>query len=66
MEHEGLFVWDSGHQLTADVATMWEAGQPNNYKGRDDCVHVRDGTMWDVPCENTYEFVCQKRLSQGT
>ena len=66
MKNEGMFVWDSGHQLSEDVAAMWKSGQPNGYKGRDaDCVYVRDGNMGDVPCKNAYESVCQKRISQG-
>ena len=65
LDIEGTFVWGSGRQLSADVAAHWKSGQPNNYKGNDHCVNVRNSEMWDVPCNNTYRFVCQKRLNQG-
>ena len=58
-------MWGSGHQLNAELAVMWKSGQPNNFKGKDNCVYVRDGKMWDVPCDHSYEFVSQKIIAQG-
>ena len=62
MDNEGTFVWDSGYILTPDVAAYWKSGQPNG-EDKENCVGVRDGEMWDVPCNKALRFVCQKRIS---
>ena len=62
LDTEGNFVWDSGSELSADMASHWEPGQPNNWKNKDHCVRVHKGNMMrDVTCTYKYTFVCQKR-----
>ena len=50
--------------------TQWDSGEPNNYGGREDCVHMRSkssGYNWnDLAC-NTYSvpYVCETRGKSG-
>ena len=62
MDNEGTFIWESGQNLTLDVAAYWRSGQPNGKK-KENCVGVKDGEMWDIPCKNPMRFICQKRVS---
>ena len=61
LDNEGDFVWESGRQLAAEVAAHWRSGQPDNHLLNDHCVVVREGEMYDYPCDNYLKFVCQKR-----
>ena len=62
LETEGTFIWESGHELSPDVAAHWYPGEPNNV-GTEDCVTVGhgDGRMNDLGCITELKFVCQKR-----
>ena len=62
LDNEGTFIWESGRNLTLDVAAYWRSGQPNG-KTKENCVGVKDGEMWDIPCKNAMRFICQKRIS---
>ena len=48
---EGLFVWGSGHALSGHVDKHWSKGQPDDYKGREDCglIWHNDGRSADIP-----------------
>ena len=67
---EGLFVWDSGHALSGHVAKHWSKGQPDNWKGNQDCGYIwrHDGKsgisngMDDGGCTARMGFACQKRI----
>lgn len=65
-ETEGTFVWESGRQLSAEVAAHWNAGEPNddNDAGDQDCVsmysQMSDG-MADRQCHNEMAYICQRR-----
>ena len=69
-QEEGAFVWDSGHALSGEVAKHWSRGQPDNYKGGQDCGYIwkHDGKsgisngMNDRSCTTKAKFVCQKPL----
>ena len=60
MENEGTFVWESTHNMSRGVAAHWESGQPNG-GSKENCVAVKNGEIWDVPCNKALRFVCQKR-----
>ena len=47
--------------MSADVATHWEIGEPNN-GGNSDCGFIYNKAMQDNPCERKYRFMCQRRL----
>ena len=65
----GTFVWESGHQLSADVAAHWGGGQPNNVGGNENCGVVSNQSgqeeLWDRDCANKQSFLCQRRLESG-
>ncbi|KAG7330528.1 hypothetical protein KOW79_006750 [Hemibagrus wyckioides] len=55
------FFWSDGTKLTF---TKWNPGQPDNYGGRESCVHItnHDYKDWnDISCDHSYPFVCAKR-----
>ena len=55
---EGTFVWGSGRDLSIK---HWNSGQPNNYKGNEDCARFYNGGLDDHSCkDDTAEVVCQK------
>ena len=59
---EGNFVWESGRQLSPQIAEKWGPGQPNNKDGGQDCAYTRDNIdMNDGSCTVKRVFVCQKR-----
>ncbi|CAH1233419.1 SCUBE3 [Branchiostoma lanceolatum] len=43
----------------------WNRGEPNNHKGREDCVELRYGKWNDVPCSNGYRYICEIKLPPG-
>ena len=60
-KQEGTFVWESGRQLSAEIAAHWGPSQPNNVGGNEDCTVVTEAkTLYDYPCTRMYAFVCQK------
>ena len=65
----GTFVWESGHQLSADVVAHWEGGQPNNVGGIENCAVVSSQSgqekLWDRDCANKQSFLCQRRMESG-
>ncbi|XP_051780452.1 mannose-binding protein C-like [Erpetoichthys calabaricus] len=56
---EGRFEDVSGNRVTF---TNWNSGQPNNYKGNEDCSIITSDGIWnDVPCSQSYTIICQFR-----
>ena len=64
LENEGLFLWESGSPLSADVASFWKTGRPKRSQKKN-CVGIKDGELWDLRCNQALRFVCQKRLKDG-
>ncbi|XP_042291257.1 lactose-binding lectin l-2-like [Thunnus maccoyii] len=61
-QKEGGWMWSDG---SAVHFVFWNSGEPNNYKGHEDCVHNNYGTgrKWnDVPCSKTFPSVCASRI----
>ncbi|XP_067915863.1 C-type lectin BjL-like [Heterodontus francisci] len=53
---EGTFKWRDGSSLSF---SKWASNQPDNYQGKEHCVHIRSGDFWnDLPCEWKLPFVC--------
>ncbi|EAT41960.1 AAEL006456-PA [Aedes aegypti] len=60
---EGQFTWQAtGENVTY---TNWKPGQPNNYGGKEDCVHIQytanvDFQWNDDQCSKKKYFICEK------
>ena len=72
LDTEGKFVWESGRELSDDVAAFWKEGQPNNHYGLEHCTCIVNGLMMDRICEDPspkdpepHGFVCQRRMEMG-
>ena len=59
---EGTFVWSDGCPL---AYTNWEAGEPDNDYGLEDCVlFLGANGKWNVDfCDFWYEYVCKFTVS---
>lgn len=56
-ETEGKFVDTEGNQLTF---TNWSPGQPDDYKGVQDCATITDSGLWDdVGCGGKHPIICE-------
>ena len=59
---EGHYSWVNGDALDF---TYWAPGQPDDYHGHEDCTglwyaYATTGFLWDdLPCGNSYAFVCK-------
>ncbi|XP_035680541.1 alpha-N-acetylgalactosamine-specific lectin-like [Branchiostoma floridae] len=55
---EGSFEWVDGSAL--GTYNSWCPGEPNNYRGREDCVLHNSEDEWnDAKCNRKYRFICQ-------
>ncbi|KAE8282093.1 Ladderlectin Precursor [Larimichthys crocea] len=58
---EGGWMWSDG---SAVDFVLWDAGEPNNHDGLEDCVHINYGPdlKWnDYSCSEKFTFVCEAR-----
>jgi len=56
---EGAFVWVDGTPLAQGQAN-WQAAQPDDYQGAEDCVHLYPSGLWnDNKCVMPFAFVCE-------
>jgi hypothetical protein len=56
---EGQYVWTDG---TSTNYTNWMEGEPNNWEGSENCIHLVDwaGGAWnDLNCDATARYVCK-------
>ncbi|XP_051245840.1 lactose-binding lectin l-2-like [Dicentrarchus labrax] len=59
---EGGWTWSDG---SAVDFVLWDAGQPDNAGGHENCGHTNYGPKlkWnDYPCSKLFTFVCETRL----
>ena len=70
-ETEGTWVWESGNQLSPEVAEHWHKStssqpwtEPDNYQGKEHCAHLTS-EIYDWECPVKLPFVCQKRSGPG-
>jgi len=55
---EGTFVWVDG--TPADGWSNWNDGEPNDHGIGEDCTQLKEDGHWnDVPCDRSYNYVCQ-------
>jgi hypothetical protein len=48
----------------ADNYTAWNDGQPDDWNGIEDCIHLAGGGWNDNSCSKPYGFVCSYRLDE--
>lgn len=55
---EGVWEWDDGTAVGMGMP-FWYPGQPN--LAEEDCLAMygSDGYFHDVPCDDSYNFICQ-------
>uniref|UniRef100_A0A3B4TU34 C-type lectin domain-containing protein n=1 Tax=Seriola dumerili TaxID=41447 RepID=A0A3B4TU34_SERDU len=61
-QKEGRWMWSDGSAVNFE---LWGAGQPDDYRGMEDCVHDSYGSdlKWnDDPCSSPTPFVCASRI----
>ncbi|KAH9513401.1 hypothetical protein Btru_032911 [Bulinus truncatus] len=53
------FVWASNNNTM--ITKMWAPYEPNDYIGREDCVHIwnKNDLLNDISCNNQFDFLCQ-------
>ena len=60
LRKEGTFTWSDGK---AFAFSNWNPGEPNNYRGAEDCVHFHiknSERRWnDYPCSIVLGFICK-------
>ncbi|XP_059510747.1 C-type lectin-like [Stegostoma tigrinum] len=58
---EGAYFWTDG---SSSDFVNWDSGQPDDYRGEEDCVHFVDPTInWnDLPCQSKLSFLCSYKL----
>jgi hypothetical protein len=61
IQQEGTFVWETSKTvLTAATFTNWSPGQPDNWQGNENCVHIWYNSMWnDANCEAALRALCE-------
>ena len=69
-ETEGTWVWESGNQLSPEVAEHWhrrngQRSEPDNARGKEHCALVGGSELYDDECGRKLPFVCQKRSGAG-
>ena len=62
VEMEDHWKWSDGSQLNL-LYHNWGPGEPNNYNGEEDCVTIRRGVWFDIPCVWKAQFICEKKNS---
>ncbi|VDI18200.1 Hypothetical predicted protein [Mytilus galloprovincialis] len=56
---EGWFTWISDYSTVA--YTDWHPGNPNNYRGNEDCCEIHEFHWNDDNCARPYCFICEKQ-----
>ncbi|RVE40947.1 hypothetical protein evm_014403 [Chilo suppressalis] len=60
---KGVFETIDGIPIS-DVYSKWDAGEPNDHGGQEDCVNFRrNGFLNDDNCDKKYPFICKKKRS---
>ncbi|XP_046332048.2 perlucin-like [Haliotis rufescens] len=61
LAREGTFLWEGGRPLSGGYQN-WASGQPDNYKGDEDCLVIWKafGYRWnDATCSHKHNFICE-------
>ena len=59
---EGIYKWESDNSPVN--YTHWARGEPNDFRGRQDCISVYGGRLagfWDDDfCDSEHYYICEK------
>lgn len=62
MSTKGSFVWNDGSPLLTS-SSLWNAGEPNNSGGNEDCVQMHISrdilALNDNVCGKTFRYICE-------
>ncbi|CAG5129956.1 unnamed protein product [Candidula unifasciata] len=61
-ESEGRFIWkEDGQVLTKEEYGLFAPGEPNNYRGAEDCVTILNSAvgLFDYNCSYSQYYVCE-------
>ena len=67
-EDDDKFYWDDDTLFYQGRDWLWRKGQPDNYLGKENCVHILERKWNDLPCDADGEMfkapviVCQKKM----
>ena len=56
LDNEATFTWVS---TVASTFTLWATNQPDDYKGKEDCVVAGASDWQDTRCGRRFPFVCE-------
>ena len=57
---ESSFTWLTDNESI--TYTNWDSGQPNNYRGNQKCLSIKQNYRWDdAPCTMVNDYICQAR-----
>ena len=57
---EGIWIWETGEQLSSAMATTWTGAEPNGQTSENCAVIQYYGGFVDLPCSNSKPFICEK------
>jgi hypothetical protein len=59
--NDNVLFWTGLSNGTANAYAHWNAGEPNDSGGNEDCAEIRsaDGLWNDQPCTAAFDFVCE-------
>ncbi|XP_064202681.1 lactose-binding lectin l-2-like isoform X1 [Anguilla rostrata] len=64
VHEEKTWLWSDGTRASGKDYTRWNPAEPNNFGGKEDCVHSNYGGKknWnDVKCDRKYPSICSLR-----
>ncbi|XP_064597162.1 LOW QUALITY PROTEIN: macrophage mannose receptor 1-like [Liolophura sinensis] len=59
LNERNQWTWIDG-SVASSQASPWQKGQPDNHKGSEHCVYVKDGGLNDEDCAVTMPYVCER------
>ncbi|WAR29887.1 MRC1-like protein, partial [Mya arenaria] len=72
---DGQFYWFNGQRVGGNTAMAWDANEPNNYKGHENCLDFKFSNEGPTPdsiafnddnCDNPYFYICEERCPNTT
>ena len=59
-DSEGDWTWTTGSCDFGNFGTHWDADQPDNWAGDENCLLMKSGGKWNYArCGQTWPFFCQ-------
>jgi hypothetical protein len=61
---DGPYQWQDGSPVDSDDYQAWNDGQPDDWNGIEDCVHLAGAGWNDNQCSKEYGYVCSYLLDE--